>query len=62
MTSARKYGKDRRYLGKEMALLVWKLDGRGTVVDEVVDHRGIGSGHRDYQTIREGEETINTRQ
>src|SRR3954462_5012219 len=36
MPSARKYGKGRRYLGKRMALLAWKLDGRGRVVDEVV--------------------------
>ena len=44
-----------------MALLAWKLDGRGyTVVDEVVEHRGVGSGRRDYRTIREGGETINT--
>ena len=34
----------------------------GTIVDDVVDHRGIDSGRRDYQTIREGWETINTRQ
>ena len=26
----------------------------GTIVDDVVDHRGISSGHRDYRTIREG--------
>ena len=46
-----------------MALLACKLDGRGTVVDEVVDHRGISSGRRDYRTIKEGgEETINTQQ
>ena len=62
MPSARKYGKGRRYLGKRMALLSWKLDGRGRVVDEVVDHRGIGIGQRDYRTIKEGEETINTQQ
>src|SRR4051812_39740851 len=38
-----------------MALLAWKLDGRGgTIVDDVVDHRGIGSGRRDYRTIRGG--------
>ena len=43
-----------------MALLDWKLDGRGMVVDDVVDHRGIGSGRRDYRTIKEGGETINT--
>src|ERR1041385_1667387 len=40
MPSARKYGKDRRYLGKRMALLAWKLDDRGTVVDDVVEHTG----------------------
>ena len=28
-----------------MALLSWKLEGRGyTIVDDVVDHRGIGGG------------------
>src|SRR3954466_8690038 len=38
-----------------MALLAWKLDGRGgTIVDDVVDHRGTGSGRRDYRTIKEG--------
>ena len=26
----------------------------GTVVDDIVDHRGIGIGHRDYRTIKEG--------
>src|ERR1041385_7841022 len=62
MPSARKYGKGRRYLGKRMALLACKLDGRGTVVDEVVDHRGISSGRRDYRTIKRGGETINTQQ
>ena len=31
----------------------------GTVVDDVVDHRGIDSGHRTTGQ-REGEETINT--
>ena len=46
-----------------MALLAGKLDGRGgTIVDDVVDHRGTGSGRRDYQTIKEGGETINTKQ
>ena len=33
--------------------------GGGTVVDDVVDHRGIDSGHRTTGQ-REGEETINT--
>ena len=37
-----------------MALLAWKLDSRGTVTDDVVDHRGIDIGRRDYQTVREG--------
>ena len=37
-----------------MALLAWKLDGRGTVVDDVVDHTGVDSGRRVYRTIREG--------
>ena len=45
-----------------MALLAWKLDERGgTIVDDVVDHRGIGIGRRDYRTIKEGGETINTK-
>ena len=44
-----------------MALLAWKLDGRGMVVNDVVDHRGIGIGHRDYRAIKEGGETINTK-
>ena len=26
----------------------------GTIVDEVVDHRGIDIGRRDYRTIKEG--------
>src|SRR4051812_2199511 len=38
-----------------MALLAWKLDGRGgTIVDDVVEHRGIDSVRRDYRTIKEG--------
>ena len=36
MPSARNVRKDRRYLGKRMALLAWKLDSRGRVIDEVV--------------------------
>ena len=43
-----------------MALLAWKLDSRG-VVDDVVDHRGIGIGRYDYRR-KEGGETINTQQ
>ena len=38
-----------------MALLAWKLDDRGTVVDdEVAEHRGIDIDRRDYRTIKEG--------
>ena len=38
------------------ALLAWKLGSKGLVVDDVVDHRGVDSGRRVYQTIRgEGE-------
>ena len=33
----------------------------GTIIDDVVDHRGIDSGRRYYRTIREGGETINTK-
>ena len=36
MPSARNVQKDRRYLGKRMALLAWKLDGKGRVVEIVV--------------------------
>src|SRR4051812_328376 len=36
MPSARIVRKDRRYLGKRMALLACKLDGSSRVVDEVV--------------------------
>ena len=34
----------------------------GTIVVDVAEHRGIGIGRRDYRTIKEGEETINTNQ
>src|ERR1041385_104222 len=37
MPSARNVRKDRRYLGKRMALLACKLGSSGTVVDEVVE-------------------------
>src|SRR3954470_19706523 len=36
MPSARNVRKDRRYLGKRMALLACKLDGSSRVVDDVV--------------------------
>ena len=46
----------------EGALLAWKLDDRGTVVDEVVDQGGsTGSGRNVYRQ-KEGGETINTQQ
>ena len=63
MPSARKYGKGRRYLGKRMALLAWKLDGRGRVVDEVVvpGRSVVGDGSGVYWRIR-GINTVNTRQ
>src|ERR1041385_7587668 len=57
MPSARKYGKGRRYLGKRMALLAWKLAGRGRVVDEVVVPGsgvvGVASGV--YRRIKRGD-------
>ena len=50
------YGKDRRYLGKRMALLAWKLNGRGTVVDEVVVlGNGVGDSNEFYRRIRGGQ-------
>src|SRR4051812_16994328 len=60
MPSARKDGKGRRYLGKRMALLAWKLDGRGTVVDEVVVLSGgvVGDSNGVYRRIKGGE-TVN---
>ena len=53
MPSARKVRKDRRYLGKRMALLAWKLDGRGRVVDVVVVLSGgvVGGSSRVYRKI-----------
>ena len=45
---------------RKWALLAWKLDGRGTVVDEVVVlHDVVGGSTGVYQTIQGGEETIN---
>src|ERR1041385_750183 len=61
--SARKYGKGRRYLGKRMALLAWKLAGKGRVVDEVVvpSSSVVGGSSRVYRR-KKGEETVNTKQ
>src|ERR1041385_3156519 len=63
MPSARKYGKGRRYLGKRMALLAWKLDCRGTVVDEVVvlGSSVVGGSSGVYRRLR-GEEIVNIKQ
>ena len=57
MPSARKYGKGRRYLGKRMALLACKLDGRGRVVDEVVVPGSgvVGDSSGVYRRIKGGE-------
>src|SRR3954470_7183736 len=57
MPSARNVRKDRRYLGKRMALLSWKLDGRGRVVDEVVvpGSSVVGGSSGVYRRLR-GEE------
>ena len=60
MPSARNVRKDRRYLGKRMVLLAWKLDGRGTVVDDVVvlSSGVVGGSSRVYRRIK-GEEPVN---
>ena len=57
MPSARNVRKDRRYLGKRMALLAWKLDCRGTVVDDVLvlGSSVVGGSSRVYRRLR-GEE------
>ena len=46
-----------------MALLAWKLDGRGRVVDEVVVPISgvVGGSSRVYRRIK-GEETVNIKQ
>ena len=60
MPSARNVRKDRRYLGKRMALLAWKLDGRGTVVDDVVVlSSGVVGGSSGVNRRIKGEETVN---
>ena len=58
MPSARKYGKGRRYLGKRMALLAWKLGCRGRVVDEVVVPGGgvVGGSSGVYRRLKRGEQ------
>ena len=47
----------------EGALLAWKLDGRGTVVDDVVVHNNVVvvASCGVYRRLR-GEETVNTQQ
>ena len=46
----------RRYMGevKGQCLPGSSIVG-GTVVDDVVDHKGIDIGRRDYRTIKQGE-------
>src|SRR3954469_11400905 len=63
MPSARKVRKDRRYLGKRMALLAYKLDGSSRVVNEVVvpGSSVVGGSSGVYRRLR-GEETVNTQQ
>ena len=55
MTSAiDKVQKDRRYLGEVKGHCLPGSSIVGGVVDDVVDHRGIGIGRRDYRTKRGG--------
>ena len=53
---------DMRERGSGSACLEARWKRGDAVVDDVVDHRGISIGHRDYRIIKEGEETINTKQ
>ena len=46
----------------EGALLAWKLDSRGTVIDEVVVLDDVIGGNVGVYRIERGKETINTRQ
>ena len=57
MPSARKYRKIGDIWGRKMALLAWKIDGRGTfVVDVVVLGSGVvGDSSGVYRRIRGGE-------
>src|ERR1041384_6260472 len=57
MPSARNIRKDRRYLGKRMALLACKLGSSGTVVDEVVvlSSGVVDGGSGVYRRLRGGE-------
>ena len=56
MPSARNIRKDRRYLGKRMSLLAWKLGSRGRVVDEVVvlGIGVVGGSNGVYRRIKGG--------
>ena len=61
MPSARKVQTDRRYLGKRMALLAWKLGGRGRVIDEVVVlSNGVVGGIQGVYRRTKGGGTVNT--
>ena len=42
---------------RKWALLAWKLDSSGTVVDEVVVLHDVVGGSGIYRTIQRGEET-----
>ena len=45
----------------EGALLAWKLDSRGTIVDEVVERSNVGGGSLAvYQKIRGGDSKYTT--
>ena len=61
MSNARvKYKKIGDMWERKWALLAWKLDSRGTFVDEVVVlHDVVGGSTGVYRTIQRGEETIN---
>ena len=63
MPNARiKYRKVGDMWERKWALLAWKLDSRGTVVDEVVIPDDVVGGSTGVYRGRRGEETINTRQ
>src|ERR1041385_448243 len=63
MPSARNIRKDRRYLGKRMALLACKLDGSSRVVDDVVVlSSGVVDGSSGVYRRLRGRKTVNTQQ
>ena len=63
MPNARiKYGMIGDIWERGWALLAWKLDSRGTVVDVVIVPDDISGGSTGAYRRRRGEETINTQQ